>query len=535
MHTRRTLIPTTLLLFLLPLTLAATAPADPAYYIKKTTWLESMLASREAILKTLDHPQGFYSSTSPTLRSNQPAYHLRLPVSGLKELHLYVIGAPEEVRGYSNWANAVLIDKAGKSTRVSDLKSLKTIYGQSSTNANLESGVFGPLKIAGQPFQHGLHVAANSKLIVPLDKDYETFEADLGVDDWVVRYPSVAGDGGSVRFIVASPVGAAREDLWDLLARDFADEASRRQMKWTRFDQILTSDWADPSALAKRYAAASYRVPALVEPANALAATTKSDSDLQKVINVYHQSRQLDDTLARAKSLSFRVLRMAIEDLAATFKDQYPNSNQYLAQLSKLEQSLSVLLSHANTRSLPDLTAIAQLVSDFDTLQSQATLANPLLDFDKLILLQRTPDGDPRMAIGTGYGVGEFIGLPRQTSKNNPDIDRYFGWDNQISVLSPVSPKGNLTTLYKPDKPKLINDLNLHFDADKLAFSAPGSHNKWHVWQINPDGSNLQQLTPPEHPDVHYYNPCYLPNGRIAFLSTACLQGVPATPASSSE
>ncbi|MHB8898388.1 MAG: SUMF1/EgtB/PvdO family nonheme iron enzyme, partial [Thermoguttaceae bacterium] len=70
-------------------------------------------------------------------------------------------------------------------------------------------------------------------------------------------------------------------------------------------------------------------------------------------------------------------------------------------------------------------------------------------------------------------------------------------------------------------------DLDLNWDGDRLLFSMPGSHDKWHVFEMGADGSNLRQLTPTDHPDVHFYDSCYLPSGEIAMVSTAPLQGVP--------
>ena len=85
---------------------------------------------------------------------------------------------------------------------------------------------------------------------------------------------------------------------------------------------------------------------------------------------------------------------------------------------------------------------VESLVAEFEQLQREALLANPLLDFDKLLLMRRVPHGDPRRPHGTGYGVGEYIGLPRQSSKCNPNIDQPFDWDNEIAVLSPVTGRG---------------------------------------------------------------------------------------------
>ena len=170
---------------------------------------------------------------------------------------------------------------------------------------------------------------------------------------------------------------------------------------------------------------------------------------------------------------------------------------------------------------------VEQLLADFDRLQREALLANPLLDFQDLLVIQRVPDGDPRRPLGRGYGVGEFIGLPRQSSKCNPGIEQPLDWDNEIAVLSPPRPEGTLRTLYHSSDKRLITDVDLHWDADRLLFSMPGSHNDWHVFEMRADGTGLRQLTPSDQPDIHYYDACYLPNDEIALVSTAPLQGVP--------
>jgi hypothetical protein len=123
--------------------------------------------------------------------------------------------------------------------------------------------------------------------------------------------------------------------------------------------------------------------------------------------------------------------------------------------------------------------------------------------------------------------MGEYLGLPRQSSKCAPGIEEPENWDNEIAVLQPVRPEGRLTTLYKPDGRRDILDVDLHWDADRMLFSMPGTLKKWQVFEIGTDGRGLRQVTPGDQPDVHSYDPCYLPNGKIAFISTAPLQGVP--------
>jgi formylglycine-generating enzyme required for sulfatase activity/cytochrome c553 len=501
--------------------------ADPPQYVRKADWHETIIAAREALVRQEGPPPAspaFKPYVSPVIRGGEPAVPIRVPVAGHKELYLYVVGAPEVVRGAADWADARFIGKGGKETPLGKQAAVKLIEGQLATDATLESGVSGPLRIAGRQFDRGIEMYPNGvgKVHVTAPAGAERLEAWIGIDDWVGRH-------GAVRFIVADAREAARQDLWDLAARDFAEETPRRQMKWERQDQVLEDDWppGDWAALARRYAAAARRIPALAAKAEQLAAAAKDAAGLAEVRQLYYRSRALDAAMARAKTFDSRALRMAIGDLSESFADQYAGGPQYLARLAAIEKAMPEALAAAGQAPLEGAEKVERLLADFDGLQREALLANPLLDFDRLLLIRRKPHGDPRMPIGTGYGVGEYIGLPRQSSKCNPGIERPLDWDNEIAALSPPRPDGRLTTLYKPDGRRLITDLDLHWDAGRLLFSMPGTHNKWQVFEIGADGKGLRQVTPADQPDVHNYDSCYLPNGQIAFISTAPLQGVP--------
>ncbi|MCX6924143.1 MAG: hypothetical protein NT154_13170 [Verrucomicrobia bacterium] len=47
------------------------------------------------------------------------------------------------------------------------------------------------------------------------------------------------------------------------------------------------------------------------------------------------------------------------------------------------------------------------------------------------------------------------------------------------------------------------------------------------MFEIDSDGANLHQVSPGGQPGIHNFDACYLPDGGIAFASTAPLQGVP--------
>ncbi|HUV66718.1 MAG TPA: hypothetical protein VMW24_22715, partial [Sedimentisphaerales bacterium] len=219
-------------------------------------------------------------------------------------------------------------------------------------------------------------------------------------------------------------------------------------------------------------------------------------------------------------------LRRAIQDLSKTFPDQYPKGADYLRALDAYEERLPAIREALGRGDAKALKAAQEIIS----LKREALLSNPLLNFDKLLLIKRKPLDDPRRSLGdenNDKGVGSFLGLPQQSSWQLHTMKNTDGWENEISILSPIGPQGKLTTLYVPPDGRLVSEMDLHFDADRLMFSMPDRRKHWQVFEIGTDGRKLRQISPQDQRDVHNFDSCYLPNERIAFISTAPFQGVP--------
>ncbi len=236
------------------------------------------------------------------------------------------------------------------------------------------------------------------------------------------------------------------------------------------------------------------------------------------------------DQIVKAKSdlelVNLAAVRLAVQDLMKNFPEKYAHGDKYLKAIDTYEKRLPEIKKALDRG---DQTATGQ-VHQIIALQRKALLSNPLLDFDRLLLIKRRPLGDPRRSKGdpsNDKGLGKFLGIPQQSSwqlHTMPDTD---GWDNEISILSALKRQGKLTTLYRPTKGRLVNEIDLHFDTKRIMFSMPDERKLWQVFEINIDGTNLHQVSPDDQPDVHNFDSCYLPNGRIAFISTAPFQGVP--------
>jgi len=162
----------------------------------------------------------------------------------------------------------------------------------------------------------------------------------------------------------------------------------------------------------------------------------------------------------------------------------------------------------------------------------QIVLSNPLLDFDEILCLVRgTYAGSVRSNPHTldmqgGHFVNQYFGfnaLPgggvyvvkNWKGENTPEVCNLL----ENSVVQNGRLKGK-----KLDRGAFCTP-DLDFDGRRISFSWSGNHDHqlsfsrerlWHIFTINADGSNLTQLTDEAFDD---FDSCWLPNGRIAFIS----------------
>jgi formylglycine-generating enzyme required for sulfatase activity len=526
----------------------AAAEGDPPHYVRGATWQEALFDSTLAILaRGLEEP--FPTLESETLRGGASPRRISVELRGASEIYLFVTGVPDPIWGVGTWGDARLVAADGSVVPLGQVPGLEVLKGQHAVDVTLRSGLNQRLRLEGRTFARGINVLADSAIRVPLDGKFQRFESWIGVDDW-------AGREGRVRFGVAGNRSAARRLLWDLLIRDFPDGQARREMRWEIEDRIQEQeaperdglrrggegrkeDLREPrgallGALARRYAASSRRVPPLGDEAARLAASARDLGGLARVREAYYRSRSLDEARRALGAFPFESVRLALEDLVATYGgDRYPRGGAYLARLGAIEGVAAGALaalegdSPAAGAGIAAYERVASILAEARALRDEALLANPLLDFERLLVIRRTPAGDPRRSQWADRGLGEYIGLPRQSSWGISTIPNPLDWENEIAILSPVRPGGELSTLYRPLGRRLLTDLDLRFDAESLLFSMPDDGARWQVCEIRADGSGFRQLTPGDQPEVHSYDACYLPNGTIAFISTAPLQGVP--------
>lgn len=197
-------------------------------------------------------------------------------------------------------------------------------------------------------------------------------------------------------------------------------------------------------------------------------------------------------------------LRLAIEDLIATHGDRYPKGKEFLKRLEAIPSERS---------------------PEFETLKKEALLANPLLDFDHLLMVRSRK--------------GKRFAANWQTQASCGGAGEY---DDELVVMSPLC-DGQVKVVYQPGGGKFVGDVDLYFDADRVLYTshrdlkelsaAPGKGKGYAVFELKIDPTTGQKrgepraVSPDMGRDVDCYDACYLPDDRIVFVSTAAYAGVP--------
>lgn len=178
------------------------------------------------------------------------------------------------------------------------------------------------------------------------------------------------------------------------------------------------------------------------------------------------------------------------------------------------------------------------------TVRRQIAFKNPLLDFDRILFLKHN-----RQARGSVHMVDQYLGFNQTKGGGVFVLDQPFGDTPAARSLLAKSPvgSGRLKGRTLDDQGSFIS-LDLDYDGRSILFAfteaesgvpqgatfadqycspeeLPGTkhtHYYWrpqstfHVFRANSDGTGLAQLTDGPFND---YDPCFLPNKRVAFVS----------------
>ncbi|HAR67710.1 MAG TPA: hypothetical protein DCR55_16100 [Lentisphaeria bacterium] len=213
--------------------------------------------------------------------------------------------------------------------------------------------------------------------------------------------------------------------------------------------------------------------------------------------------------------------------------------------LAESEQELSQLEAAARQTDLAKSPATdAQRLALFKAaraLQRQVALANPLLnDIDEILfskgegyegLLQTAPWGQINSVLGRDWTKEDWETYNFKTPEGEKPTDEVkrpglfvlSGFKTGKPETRPLFMDSKIEN--GPNAGKLLVNFpgnyqfnfDLSYDGKEVVFAkCLGDRTSYHIFKGNVDGSGLRQLTNCWFPD---WDPCFLPNGRIAFIS----------------
>jgi hypothetical protein len=198
--------------------------------------------------------------------------------------------------------------------------------------------------------------------------------------------------------------------------------------------------------------------------------------------------------------------------------------------MDAFDQRLAALMQHhAGTGKATVQEREAEFI-EATALRKAVALSNPLLDFDTLLVVEKSRSQCPIFV--SNYGIyampGGGIFMITGIKSGNPTAHNILS--NSTFVNGPNSGK-RITDFSSA----AFNSPDLSYDGKTILFAWAQSVNSgpdkdgsrevignwkdnttFHICKVNVDGSNLMQLTTGAFND---YDPCWLPNGRIVYIS----------------
>ena len=211
---------------------------------------------------------------------------------------------------------------------------------------------------------------------------------------------------------------------------------------------------------------------------------------------------QISPEKAEQMCLKSELEYFSVESVRSAYNDfcKTPSydSKLYGAKLSELEKLAAKNDAHSQ--------------SELVKLKREILLSNPLLDNAKVIVGRYRTGNNARQIMAPSLGT-------QNNNWSNQSSASRSGFNAEIAELSNLRGEITSRTIFKPTNGSSVTDLLLHWDAERILFTAVGDDQKWGVFEVNRDGSNFHRVINSEEPDLEFFDGAYMPSGRIIAMS----------------
>ncbi|GHT43984.1 hypothetical protein FACS189454_00250 [Planctomycetales bacterium] len=390
-----------------------------------------------------------------------------------------------------------------------------------------------PLSIAGQKFERGVGHHAPGEIIFNLPQSNGKFTALVGIDDEV-------GKNGHAEFLVFLD----EKQVWRsgfVVGGEAAKscevpfQADNRQIRLVvdtgpeGYGNDHT-DWADAKIEFESNGAVTIKTVKVIQDINGKAIERTDEVaceyaalqiELKRGIPEYRAAQALrpESTFLPTDKDPVDVVLRRTKALLEHLKTlpgapKFENETKELAALG--------------TAAKPGIDDFAKIVS----LREKIALQNPLLDFSNILFIKR--HYNPVSEKQGNHMVDQFFGFHAVPGGGLYVLENAFDpAKRQVKNLLRSDVGDGVVENDKRLKGKKLDESwgylapELSFDGAKILFAAADTSeprhtytwtegNCYHLFEVNADGSHLVQLTDGQWNDI---DPCYLPSGRITFIS----------------
>jgi len=288
MKTKLACLPLVVLAFM-----ASLIASDPSYYVKKSTWFETMRASREALLKLRGGDPSFaakmlgeWYAIGPFKATGSTAFSESFPPE--TEIALDRSHAHGTLRWQPkpDWSDRTVIDLGDSVNCATYL--YRTLTVRSDTLIPVSLGSDDGIKVwlnGREIFAHNVNRACRP------DQESVDLHLKAGENKFLMKINN--NQGAFACYFRLRDAGV--DTIWALLERDFPGEKIAQEMKWEKEDSIWLNDWSpgDLKELAIRYVNASlFDTPKDLERARVEAKKVETERDLKEIRQAYLRTHE---------------------------------------------------------------------------------------------------------------------------------------------------------------------------------------------------------------------------------------------------
>lgn len=491
----------------LAVVMAASATAAVPVAKKKApqakSWLQQALAAKQQIAGA--SANGLPYVSTEYRRGTAPG-KVSVDLTGLKEISLVTWGTPDgNDYDHAVWADARFTKKDGTVVWIGDMKpKVKRIEGNwTSTDKNLAGNT---LQIRDSKYDHGIVAHANSLLTYELNGEYTHFDSEIGIDE--------GSSGGSAIFKIMVTNG--RKEAEELIA-----VCPEVKANLVPFIGAPVEDWLTSPGTALEQAAVSKVISQLDKPEyfqnriKELEAMPDMEKRIQGYMDLAKQAETVLNLQDQLAWLNIPAVGKALADMKTMKGFDGTKYDAAYAELKTIAQNGFAGIYNGDKAAMDAATKALAL-------KRTILMANPLLDIDKIVVTKYDLGKNAR------YVMAPALGTQPNNWSNQYSASR-GGFRASIVELSDLrGDKVKERLIYKPNGDQPVTDVHMHWDANRMLFTSVDSARRWHVYEVNTDGTGFKNLTKaiPE-PDVEWADGAYLPDGRLIINTTLGYHGVP--------